>query len=243
MVSTLKAQDTTLLTQNYMGGYSIRVTTKTDTTEYGYYTKDKTEYIIKRDLSTKNLKYIRYYRNGSKMWEKDWDGSNENGRCIYYNTKGSKVAEFKYASGTIIDTIFTAPNLHLIIGKLSYSSTVYGGMENEDGTSNVSTSTGPYSGVHMKFIQLNPPKGKLGEEYYFTSDFQGEFIVILKPGKYGLFEKNKNPKEISENMFSPQSKPSGSVIENWNMNGPVIIEKNTLIRYFNVHHESVGYAP
>lgn len=236
-------QDTTLIHQSPYGNFSYKITTKTDTVEIGYYSQNKIEYTIQRDKNSKKVLYTRYYRNGKKMWEKEWMRENENGNCTYYNVQGVKVAEFKYSEGVIRDTLFLSPNAQLLFGKLSYSSTVYGGMEREDGSSNVSTHSGPYCNHHMKFIRIDAPKGKAPDEFYFTSDFQGEFIVIIKPGKYGLFPKDFSSKNVSENMFSPQIKPTGSTLEHWNINSPIVIQKKKSINYFDFHHTSVGYAP
>lgn len=236
-------QDTTLIHQSPYGNFTYRITSKTDTLEIGYYSKNKTEYTIQRDKNTKKTLYTRYYRNGKKMWIKEWMRENENGNCSYYNVQGNKVAEFNYSEGIIRDTLFLAPNTQLLFGKLSYSSTVYGGMQREDGTSNVSAHSGPYSNHHMKLIRIDAAKGKIPDECYFTSDFQGEFIVIIKPGKYGLFPKDFSSKNVNENMFAPEIKPTGSTLEHWNINSPIVIEKNKKINYFDFHHTSVGYAP
>jgi hypothetical protein len=186
---------------------------------------------------------VRYYRNGKKMWDKQWSNQTENGRCIYFDPKGQKVAEFNYSGGTIRDTIFIAPNTHLLFGSLSYSSTVYGGMQREDGSSNVSTHSGPYMHYFMKFIELKPLKGNKAAEYYFTSDFSGEFFVVLNPGRYGLFSKDQDPLKIDENQFLPNQKPGSSWIEHWSNSGPVEINKTRIITYRNYEHISEGYAP
>ena len=236
-------QDTTLIRQSGYGNFGYQIITKTDTSEIGYYSPGKTEYTIHRDKQSKKLLYTRYYRNGKKMWIKEWKQDTENGKCTYFDTKGNRVAEFNYVGGAIRDTLFLEPNTYFLFGKLSYTSTVYGGMEREDGSSNVSSSSGPYSYYHMKFIQLDPPKGKAAEEFYFTSDFQGEFLVVIKPGKYGLFQKDFSPKDVEPDMFSPQNKPGGSTIDHWDIRSPIVISKGSLINSWGFHYESVGYAP
>jgi hypothetical protein len=237
------SQDSTLIHQSAQGNFAYSIRTKTDTVEIGFYAKNKKEYVISRDKSSKKMLYTRYYRNGKKMWIKEWDRNTENGNCTYFNANGVKVAEFIYSEGTIRDTLFLDQNTHLIIGNLSYTNTVYGGMQREDGSSNVSSYSGPYQFYYMKLIRIDSPKGKVPDEFYFTSDFQGDFIVVLKPGKYGLFPKDFPLKDINENMFSPAIKPSGSTLENWNINSPIIIQKENRIYHFNFHHTSVGYAP
>lgn len=243
ITTSVFGQDTTLIHQSPYGNYAIKIITSTDTVETGFYSKGKTEYTIKRDKATKKILYTRYYRNGKKMWIKEWRNDTENGKCSFFNTGGTKIAEFDYSQGVIRDTVFIAPNMYLLLGKMSYTSTVYGGMQREDGSSNVSSSSGPYSYHHMKLIRIDSPKGKVPDEFYFTSDFQGEFIVVLKPGKYGLFPKDFSSKDVTPDMFSPQVKPSGSTFENWNINSPIIIERSKQVNYFDFHHTTVGYAP
>jgi len=236
-------QDTILIHQSPHGNFAFRISNATDTLEIGYYSKGKMEYTIKRDLSTKNICYTRYYRSGKKMWIKEWKNNTENGKCYYFNTKGINVAEFNYSEGTIKDTLFLAKSTHILFGKLSYSSTIYGGMQREDGTSNVSSSNGPYMNHYMKLIRIDGSKGKDPLEFYFTSDFQGEFMTVLEPGNYGLFPKDFPSKEVEADMFSQKFQPTGSTIENWNINSPIILTKDKQIQYFNFEYSSIGYAP
>lgn len=238
------AQDTTLLMQFPDGGTMIEIRTKTDTTKVSYYTGKQIESVIKRDPTTQKTHYIRYYRNGKKMWDKEWKNDIENGNCSFFNTKGTKVAEFKFSGGKIIDTLFLAKNTYLLFGSLNYSSTVYGGMQNEDGSSNISSISGPYMHSYMKFLPTeNVEANKPVSEYYFTSDFRGKFIVILKPGAYGLFEKNFDPKRITNGHYIPDPKRGNSWESHWDSNNPVIISKDKAIYYRDYHHTSVGYAP
>lgn len=236
-------QDTTVLMNYPDGGSLMRITTKKDTFDLSYYSKDKLESTIKRNNVSGKTHYVRYYRNGKVMWDKQWSNQTENGRCIYFNTKGLKVAEFNYANGTIRDTFYLAPNTHLLFGSLSFSSTVYGGMQREDGSSNVSSHSGPYIHTYMKFIELKPIKGKKAEEYYFTSDFNGEFFTVIRPGKYGLFGIDQDPLKIDEDQFLPNQKPGTSWNEQWSNSGPVIIKKESIVNYRDYQNVSVGYAP
>jgi hypothetical protein len=242
--TVLNAQDTTLLMQFPDGGTMIEIRTKTDTSKVSYYTGKQIESIIKRDATTNKTHYIRYYRNGKKMWDKEWRNDIENGNCSFYNTKGIRVAEFNYSGGKIIDTLFLAKNTYLLFGSLDYSSTVYGGMQNEDGSSNVSTVSGPYMHFHMKFLPVDAIEpAKPITEYYFTSDFKGEFLVILKPGTFGLFDKNFNPKDLAKGQYGPNAKRGNSWESHWDSENPVIITKNKAINYRDYHQTSVGYAP
>lgn len=244
LFSNLNAQDTTLLIQFPDGGKMVEIKTKTDTTKISYYTGKQIESIIKRDPISQKIHYIRYYRNGKKMWDKELRNDIENGNCSFYNTKGTKIAEFKFDGGRITDTLFLAKNTYLLFGSLDYSSTVYGGMQNEDGTSNISTISGPYMHYHMKFLPVdNVTPSKSIPEYYFTSDFKGEFLVVLKPGTYGLFDKNFDPQKIVKGQYSPDPKRGNSWESHWDSNNPVIIVKDQTIYFRDYHHSSVGYAP
>jgi hypothetical protein len=236
-------QDTTLLLNYPDGGSLIRITTKKDTFDLSYYSNNKLESTIQRNTVTGKIHYVRYYRNGKKMWDKQWSNQTENGRCIYFDPKGQKVAEFNYANGILRDTIYIAADSYILFGSLSYSSTVYGGMQREDGSSNVSTHSGPYIHSYMKFIELKPIKGKKPSEYYFTSDFNGDFFVAIKPGKYGLFSIDQDPLKIDENQFLPNQKPGSSWNDHWSNSGPVEINKTRKITYRNYEHISEGYAP
>ena len=112
------------------------------------------------------------------MWDKQIFNNQENGLCIYYNQKGQEIAKLSFIQGVIVDTIFVEQNSTLFLGKINYKSTIYGGVENEDGTSNVSIMEGVSQHCAMKWVELqNLSKLPKNQEYNFTTDFMVTLFV------------------------------------------------------------------
>ncbi len=238
------SQDTTVLMSFGDGGFVKQIVSKNDTTTIGNYTKSLKEFTIKTDKKTGFKQYVRYYRNGKKMWDKQLLHNKENGLSIFYNQKGQEIAKLSFKQGVIVDTIFIQQNSTLLLGKIKYKSTVYGGMENEDGSSNVSTSEGPFFHCSMKFVEIqNQLKLPKNQEFNFTTDFKGDFICVLEIGNYALFEKEQVTSNLNKDSFTPWNLSEMTGEQNWRFNSFIPIEKNTKIETAKILFISEGYAP
>lgn len=238
------SQDTLVLANYNDGSKMIQVNSKKGSIIYCYYDALKLESKQIKDSLTGVTLYTRYYRNGKTMWEKSIHHGIENGRSRYFNNQGVKVAEFEYKNGFIIDTLFLKAKTNLLFGKATYSFVVYGGMENEDGTSNVHESSGPYIHLIMKLVNIDAKKkGTTMKEVFFTTDYQGCFFTIIPAGTYGVFPKDYPLAEIKKGQYSTDSQAGKSWNSQWDIKGPILISIKSQINSTSILHSSVGYAP
>lgn len=242
-ITSVTGQDTTFLYNYGDGGFKMEIRNGKDTLIKSFYSRDKVESTIKRNLTTNKLDYKRYYWSGKIMWDKEMSGNEEDGICTYYSSKGSKVAKFTYSKGKIVDTLFLAKNTYLILGNALFSSTIYGGMENEDGTSNVSHIEGPSQHLTMKFVTIKKKETDKLQQYMFTSDHLGDFFVVIQPGSFGLFNQNRKLNTISIDQFIEIDETYMSASSSWSLTGPIVIKKEEHITPLTIKNSFVGYAP
>lgn len=237
-------QDTTNMVRHYDGSRSFWLQSPKDTTEIHLYPNGKKESECPVKNWMRNGLYRRWYDNGKMMWEKELKNNIQDGKTVYYSPKGSKVAEFIYQNGQLSDTVFLANNIHLIIGKLTYHSKIYGGVERADGTSNISEITGPMQKYKMYAARVDSFAEPVLVQH-FKSDWNGDFIVLAQEGKIGFFPGNIPIEKIPPGQFSPLPQDLGnlgSVLENWTKCEPVDIKQQKVI-FVNLLHHSEGYAP
>lgn len=238
------SQDTTGYIIYPDGGRKFQVNTNNDTVLYTYYTKNSLESIQYKEPDTELIRYIRYYRNGKTMWNKLLSGNLENGNCKFYNNQGIRVAEFVYQDGKITDTVFLKNKTHLLFGKIYSSSIVYGGMYRGDENVVKEPYVTSYARLTMKLVKLDSTiENKKQKEFLFTTDYQGDFIVVLTSGRFGLFNKDYPLNEIYKGQFCPNPKSGMSWTSAWDLKGPVIIEEKLSIHNVVFKYSSVGYAP
>lgn len=236
------AQDTTELIRFQDGTKSFRLTTKKDTSYVYSYPNGKKESI--RPIRNNQLtgKYTRWYENGKLMWEKELVNGTQEGNAVFYDEKGIKIAELSYEKGILTDTVFVKENAHLIFGKVTFSSKVYGGMVNADGTSNISEYSGPYMNYPMYAAKIDSLK-KTELIQYFKSDYNGDFFVIVPEGKIGFFPKTTDIKTLVPGQCEIPIKAWSSGHDGWSMTGPTLVRKEDSVLFVTLHHSSVGYAP
>lgn len=224
------------------GTETYHLISKIDTSEIVNYTNGKRESICKLKNGLMHGTYSRWYENGNKMWTKEMKNGIVDGKLMFYNKKAELMAELIYKNGVLTDTVFLKPNVHLIIGKIRYSSIVYGGAENADGRSNVSENTGPFINYSMYAVLLDSIKNPAFLCSY-KSDMKGDFMITVPSGNIGLY-----PATTKIDSLKP---PYKSIPENRNMSGndswdvtlPIMISKSEVIKTVNLLHSSVGYAP
>jgi hypothetical protein len=190
----------------------------------------------------KKTTYERYYENGRKMWTYDLMAGKRNGYSMFFNEKGNKVASFLYQNDTIVDTLFLTKKTQLLFGKITNESKVYGGMQREDGSSNISHSIGPTRHASFYVVRLN--KETTSQKIYkrFKTDINGEFFIEVEEGFYGFFNEKVDIKTVSSNQATEPPKGTGGWHGGWNLTEPFLIQKKPY-NFVHLHYSSVGYAP
>lgn len=238
----LFAQDTTQLVKYYDGTKTFWLVTKTDTTLYSTYSNGKKETERKFKNNAITGLYKRWYPTGKLMWEKELVNGKSNGKTVFYDARGIKVAELDYKNDTITDTVYIKENTHLVLGKITSSSIVYGGMQREDGSSNVSQYSGPWMFCEMYAAKVDSIK-KPEMVQHFRTDHNGEFFILAPEGNIGFFPKATDIGKLVPGEFYPPPKAWSSGHDGWNMRSPLEVKKEDVLLFILLHHSSVGYAP
>lgn len=235
------AQDTTFRSQQFNGGMTYVIAYEVDTFYIRTYKNGDIESKTGYSVIKKPQSYVRYYPNGKVMWQKQMENLKANGNAIYFNKKGKRVAEFNFKNDSIVDTVFLSRKEHIVLGRMTYKSVVHGGMMREDGTSNVSRSSGPRIFFPMYTVKLDSNKKE--QEIYetFITDYYGCFFLCLEKGSFGFFYANYDINLVNYQMATPRSRHGGGIEGAWNLQVPLLIENNFTLQ--NLHYSSVGYAP
>jgi len=235
------SQDTLRHVNNPDGSRTFVLVQGNDTLLKGVYGNGVTESVVQQIGGVPSGRYTRYYENGEKMWERQLVKSIPEGRSVFYNSKGKRIAELQYERGVITDTLYVKPGIHLIIGRLTFTSKVYGGMEREDGGSNISENSGPFRHQRMYTVKVDSsssPK-KLCS---FTSDRNGDFITTVPNAAIGFFTAETDLAKIPQGAFCPPPAMHMSGNDGWSMSEPLNVNGRSII-LFELNHFSVGYAP
>jgi hypothetical protein len=238
-----QAQDTVNFVRYYDGTKTFELRTKKDTVLISTYPNGKKESgrtVKKFQISGT---YKRWYNNGKIMWEREIVKNQAHGITKYYSDKGVKVAELKFENGVITDTVFMMKNIRLVLGKITSSSTVYGGAVNEDGTSNVSSYSGPYMYCAMYAAKVDSLKKPVLVQH-FRSDHNGEFFIIAPVGKISFFPKSIPIEKLNVGEFYPPTIMNRSGHDGWTVTPcPLHIKTNSILSVVLIQFVSVGYAP
>jgi hypothetical protein len=240
------AQDTTQLYVSPDGYQKILIQSKIDTLLIGISPNGKIDSKIKANPTNAYYTYDRYYTNGKKMWEISYFGFIQDGPSVFYNEQGKKIVTIHYAKGLAIDTISHSTTQTIFFGNYSYSSTVYGGVENEDGSSNVQEYTSVAIYNRMKLI--NYPIGdskKPNSKLITTTDFNGNFMFIVprKKANYGIFPDNFPDTLVTNGLAFPSSEMTMSGSNNWSLSQELRTESSTSFIQTWLKLVSIGYAP
>ncbi len=224
------------------GATSYHLITKTDTTYVANYANNKREARCRLRNGAMHGTYTRWYTNGNKMWVKEMQNDAAQGKCNYYSTNGELMAELIYSNDTIADTLFLKPNQPIILGSIKYNSKVYGGVENVDGTSNISENVGPLINYSMQVLKLDDANKPLliGN---FKSDVRGQFVIAVPVGQIDLYPANIKLDDIKPPYNGIPATMSMSGNENWDLKLPIEITKSEPLKIITLTHYSVGYAP
>lgn len=237
------SQDTLLIEENYYyGNKIIQVNGNKDTVQYEYAKNGKLLSILPVSGPTIPVHYIRFYSNGKKMWDKTLVNNIEHGNSIFYSESGKPIAELKFEKGKISDTLFIHPKVNVFIGNITYSSVVYGGVELENGQSNISESTGAMTFYPFKLVEVT---SKSKTEHHYTSDRFGNYFIGT-PRKeiiYGFFPDNYPTKLIKANMLFPESDMNMSGSSTWSLTSTFKVSLKSTLTVIHIQSSSVGYAP
>lgn len=236
------SQDTLSFSARYDKPYSVLLAGK-DTNWFHYYPNGQLESTIGfTNIPNKTVKHTRYYESGKIMWIQEISNGKKNGVAIYNNEKGTKVASFNYHNDSISDTLFLNSKQSLLFGKITYASKIYGGMQNEDGSSNISQHEGPQ--VFSSFYTVKMDKSIALQRKYknFRTDFNGDFFVIIEKGSFGFFPERHDIKLVNPSIGTEAQYQGGSMQGGWNLVEPYNVSQNGF-NFLHLHHSSVGYAP
>jgi hypothetical protein len=224
------------------GTETYHLITKIDTLAIVNYPNGKRESMCKLKNGLMQGTYSRWHENGNKMWVKEMNNGLVNGKSMFYNNKAELIAELIYKNGALKDTIFLKPEVHIIIGKINYSSIVYGGAQNADGSSNVSENSGPFINYSMYAVLLDSIK-KPAFICSYKSDMQGDFMISVPSGNIGLYPAATKIDSLKPPYDRIPENRSMSGNDTWDVNLPITITKSEIIKTVNLMHTSVGYAP
>ncbi len=231
------SQDTINFIKYNDGSKSFCVQTKKDTIIYNVYANGRKESERLMKNGEVSGVYTRWYENGKLMWQKNLLSNLH----IYYDKNGKKVAILKFKGDMVSDTLFIKKNMHLILGKIMFSSKVYGGVQRPDGGSNISENSGAYHNCNMYAAKIDSiHKPQLIQ--YFKSDYKGDFFVCVPNVTVGIFPNTIPIKDLNTKNYYPIIEKNRSGDGSWDMLKPIEI-KNKSIVSVTLKYSSVAYAP
>jgi hypothetical protein len=224
------------------GTETYHLISKIDTSVIVNYPNGKRESICKLKNGVMHGTYLRWYENGNKMWVKEMNTDLAHGKLMFYSNKGELLVELIYKNGRLSDTVSIKPKVHVMIGKISYNSKVYGGAQNEDGRANVSENTGPFINYSMYATLLDSIKKPLFIGSY-KSDMKGDFMITVPTGNIGLYPSTLKIDSLKPPYLRIPTTINMSGNDAWDVTLPIMITKSEVIKTVNLMYSSVGYAP
>ncbi len=235
------SQDTVNLVSHYDGYKTFWLISKTDTFIIGLYPGGKTESKRRVRSGVETGLYHRWYENGKPMWEKNMVNTLAIGLAAYFDTSGTMIARFNYKDGRISDTLFLMEGIHIIFGKITFNSKVYGGAVREDGTGDISEHTGPYVNCVMNAVMVDSLKKPVLISRVRT-DYNGEFFMSAPAGTIAFFPAGIPLDQISPGEYHIPELAWDSGEYAWKRTDPLKISKQKILTV-HLHLSSVGYAP
>jgi hypothetical protein len=242
----VKAQDTIVLFQTAQGYSKKQIFTKKDTLEVCFYPNGKVESRQLAFPDKRSFEQTRYYPNGKVMWKRTIKEEKANGPSTYFNEKGKRIVTVNFLNDTPVDTIVHTKSSLAITGNYKYWSRVYGGAQNEDGTSNVSEHSGPGVFMEFKLIQHLPDSTKkMSTKYAFRTDAYGNFLIVLPKRKdqFGIFPSSFPDDQIKSGMSFPPDSMESSGSSAWHLTKEINTDEKSVFIYTELRSSSIGYAP
>ncbi|GAB5418932.1 MAG: hypothetical protein Crog4KO_00870 [Crocinitomicaceae bacterium] len=230
------AQDTLSSTQMHYGHHFYTIVNESDTSIHSYRSDGSLESV--RPINSGA--YFRYYPSGEIMWKQQRSNNQANGNMDFYSEKGRLVGTLTFRNDSIVDTAFMAKNSYLLFGRFTYNSTIYGGMQRPDGSSNISKSEGPriFAPLYLVKHEKSEETKKYAE---FSVDYNGYFFTLVTKGSYGIFPGNHSLELVTPEMGAPLGRAGSGVNSGWNITSPIEIQEKYC--YLSLHVHSTGYAP
>ena len=243
---TLKAQNELEILHTHNGYRVVHQYLKNDTLEIDYF-PDGQIFSKKKAFPRQNQYTVtRYYQNGQIMWERSYENGSHEGPSTFFNDKGKKILTILYSQGKAKDTLVHSTKQSIILGNYSYWSRVYGGVQNEDGSSNVQESSGPTPFFELHLLEVpistDPKERKLIRS---ITDQNGDFLVVVNSKKqtYGIFPYYFDHTKITSEMLFPPDSFENSSNSAWSLSQEIKLDWNTPYLYTELRSSSVGYAP
>lgn len=236
------AQDTLSVSTTMSGGTEMIIVAGMDTFLIETYSNGAILGKMRLSALKPNQRYNRYYPNGNFMYQVDIENSKANGRAKYFSEEGRLVADLKMKDDLITDTLFISKKHYVLLGNINYSSTVYGGAENEDGTSNVSVQNGNYMNFSFYTVKLDDKSASQKKYKEFITDRFGNFFLCLETGKFGFFLNNYPIGKVTGASATSNLTEGKSMDGSWNLNAPLEISEPGLYQ-LKLSYTSVSYAP
>jgi hypothetical protein len=241
----LFSQKETVIREDANGFKIVHHYTQNDTLEYVYYPDGQLFSSKKAFPGNEAYVYKRLYPNGSTMYERSLLKGIADGTSIFYNEKGRKVITVLYSNGSATDTIVHTTKQTVVFGNYSYSSIVYGGAQNEDGSSNIHEVSSSVSFCRMKLVAQPFTESSRGlNTLEMITDMTGDFMIVLNTRKqiYGIFPSTYPDSAINNKLF-PADHFGGSSSTSWSLSQELKLDWNTPFIYTVLKSSSVGYAP
>jgi hypothetical protein len=240
------AQRDVIIDERHDGFKIVHRYTENDTLELIYFPNGKLFSAKKAFPGSEIYSYKRYYDNGKLMWERQMFKDQAEGRSIFFDAKGKRICSIDYSKGNPVDTIAHTTKQCVVLGNYSYWSRVYGGAQNEDGSSNIQETSGPAAFIRMKLIAQPVPTDKSTWKIIeMFTDAKGDFMTVLPTEKkeFGLFPAYFDLNLIESGLFFPKDEFHESSNTAWSLSQIVSIDWNIPFIFTELKSSSVGYAP
>jgi hypothetical protein len=145
-------------------------------------------------------------------------------------------AKNRFIDSIKVDEDLALKNKGLVQAHFTFKSTVYGGAENLDGTSNISVHEGNLAFQTFHIVKLD---SKLRARTLVYTDQNGLLFALLEPGQYVFITPETNQENIELGLTAERL---SSMDSSWNISGEFTISGNSLTT-LELNHSSVGYAP
>lgn len=232
-------QDTTVVVAQYPDGNKMLLIIEEGDSTYQYINQNGKRYMEKQYLNSGfNGSCIGWFDNGEVKFEKTLIGGVEVDTTRYYDQEGELIATILHSD--TIEELFQRTGRVVFCGTTHSSSVVHGGMELPGGGSNDRATVGPMRFRTFIILHAEPNLIKETEVAQFTTDFDGNFYLVLPPGKYRLV-----PKDFYERQLKDSSLQLNQGTKGWweTWSGTSFDLENGGIYDHVISYSFVGVAP
>jgi hypothetical protein len=238
------SQDTIQVYKFQDGSRWIQIYGYSDTTEVFLWSNGKRESTIPLHRHGRKYIFTRYDKLGNVVLKREMLGNEPDGKTTFYY-KNNPICEVIFSKGIPVDTMVINPKYGILMINYNYHSEVVGGMENEDGSSNVSIAEGPYIHHELRLINTSSPISEKSIYQTSTSDFQGNLFFVLKKdySNLGMFPASIKLNEIPSGRQGLSERVSYSDLSTYQLSADLSLLKMNGFNLSNLKVTSIGYAP